>query len=122
MIGLITAVKYRSARAIRRVLLNSVGGVLIAIGVGFLTSAAWILLEEAYSALFAAAVLGGIFVGFGLIFIGIAARAKKRAKMIAAEAAALHGPATPPPLGGLSPLAEAFIIGLNAAQAARGRK
>ncbi|WP_281968466.1 hypothetical protein [Roseovarius nanhaiticus] len=121
MIGLFTAIKYRSARAIRRALLSAIGGVLVAVGACFLAGAAWIMLAEAYSALFAALILGGAFVGAGLIFLGISARAKRRAEMMKAEAAAMH-PATPPPMGGLSPLAEAFIIGLNAAQAARRRK
>jgi len=120
--GLITAIKSRSARALRRALLNAIGTVFLAIGTAFLTSAAWILLAEVYSPLFAALILAGIFLGIGLILLGVASRAKHRSAAIAAEAAALHDPAAPPPTGALSPLAEAFIIGLNAAAAARGRR
>jgi len=94
---------------------------LVAIGVAFLASAAWILLAEAYSTLFAALILGGVFVGLGLIFLGVASMGKNRSETIAAEAAALN-PAAPPAPGGLSPLAEAFIIGLNAAHEVRGRR
>ncbi|HEY9038278.1 MAG TPA: phage holin family protein [Roseovarius sp.] len=116
--GLVSALKDRSARAIRRALLGIVGGVLVAVGLGFLTSAAWIMLEDVYSAAAAAVILAGVYIGFGLIALGVASSSAKRD---AAARTPLNDPATPPQPGALPPLAEAFIIGLNAALAARGR-
>lgn len=118
--GLISAIKDRSARAIRRALVSAVGGVFVAIGMGFLTSAAWIMLEDAYSAAAAALILAGIYIGIGLIALGVASSSAKR-DAVAAPRTALNDPATPPQPGAMSPLAEAFIIGLNAAIAVRGR-
>ncbi|MFX0545089.1 hypothetical protein ACEWPL_006035 [Roseovarius sp. S1116L3] len=120
MIGLVSAIKYRSARALRRALLTAIGSILVVIGAVFLTSAAWIMLAQTYSALFAALILAGIFLGLGLIFLGVASAT--RYHPVAPEAAPLRDPATPPVPGAMSPLAEAFLIGLNAALAARGRR
>ncbi len=118
--GLISAFKDRSARAIRRALISAVGGVLVAIGVGFLTSAAWIMLEDVYSAAAAALILAGIYIGIGLIALGVASSWAKR-DAVSAPRSPLSDPAAPPQPGAMPPLAEAFIIGLNAAIAARGR-
>lgn len=119
--GLIGAVKQKSARAIRRALLNACGGVLVAIGLGFLTCAAWIMLEDAYSAIAAALVLAGIYGGLGLILLGVAASSGTRDKADP-ETAPLRDPSAPPQPGAMPPLVEAFMIGLNAALAARGRR
>ncbi|PVA11213.1 hypothetical protein DC366_05510 [Pelagivirga sediminicola] len=119
--GLIDALKYRSARAIRRALMCGVGGLMVAIGIGFLTAAGWILLEQVYSAAVAALVLAGIYAGIGLIILGMAASSARRERF-SPEAAPLREPAKPPQPGAMPPLAEAFIIGLNAALAARGRR
>lgn len=97
-----------------------IGGILVLVGLGFLTSAGWISLEDAYSSLFAALVIAGVYLGLGLILFGIAASSGDVASNAAAEAP-LRDPATPPRTGSMSPLAEAFVIGLNAAYAARGR-
>lgn len=118
--GLISALKYRSARAIRRALMLCVGGVLVAVGIGFLTSAAWIALEDAYSSLAAALIIAAFYLGVGLIVMGIASSSGSRDGN-APEATPLRDPAAPPRPGAMPPLAEAFIIGLNAALAARGR-
>ncbi|MCQ0093747.1 phage holin family protein [Roseovarius sp. M141] len=116
--GLVSAVKDRSARAIRRALICVVGGIFVSVGLGFLTSAAWIMLEDAYSAFAAALILAGIYTGTGLIALGVASSSSKRD---ADATPPLSDPATPPKPGATPPLAEAFIIGFNAALAARGR-
>ncbi len=118
--GLVSAIKDRSARAIRRALLSVVGGIFVAIGLGFLTSAAWIMLEDVYSAVAAALILAGIYIGIGLIALGVASSSARR-DAATAPRTPLSDPATPPRPGAMPPLAEAFIIGLNAALAARGR-
>lgn len=118
--GLVSAIKDRSARAIRRALICVVGGVFVLVGLGFLTAAAWIMLEDAYSASAAALILAGIFTGIGLIALGMVSSSSKR-DAGAAPRTPLNDPATPPQPGATPPLAEAFIIGFNAALAARGR-
>lgn len=118
--SLISAVKHRSARAIRRALICGLGGIFLAVGLGFLTSAAWILLEDAYSALSAALILAALYAGIGLIMLGIVASSRSR-DAHDSRTAPLRDPTTPPQPGTIPPLAEAFIIGLNAALAARGR-
>ncbi len=117
--GLVSAIKDRSARAIRRALISAIGGVFLAISAGFLTSAAWIMLEDVYSATAAALILAGIYAGIGLIALGVASSSAKRDAR-AAPRTPLTDPATPPQPGATPPLAEAFIIGFNAALAARG--
>jgi vacuolar-type H+-ATPase subunit I/STV1 len=119
--GLVSAVKYRSARAIKRALMCVIGAIFLAVGTVFLTSAGWIVMAEAYSPLFAALVLAGIFLGIGLVILGIASGSKERHRFDP-ETAPLRDPTAPPTPGSMSPLAEAFIIGLNAAHAARGRR
>jgi hypothetical protein len=116
----IDAIRYRSARAMRRALLRIVGAVLLAIGAGFLTAALWIMLEEVYSAMAAAFILAAIYVGIGLFLLGVAASAAIREARIA-RAEALRAAAAPPGARAMPPLAEAFLTGLNAALAARGR-
>ncbi len=118
--GLISAIKDRSARAIRRALIGVVGGIFVAVGVGFLTSAAWIMLEDVYSSLAAALILAGVYIGIGLIAFGVVSSSAKR-EVSAAPRSPLNNPTTSPHPGAMPPLAEAFIIGLNAAVAARGR-
>lgn len=96
-----------------------VGALFLAVGLGFLTSAAWITLVEAYSPLFAALILAGIFLGLGLVILGVASGKNEDEP---AQSRHLQKPDEPPEPGSMSPLAEAFIIGLNAAHAMRGKK
>lgn len=81
------------------------------IDVGFLTSTGWIILEQAYSALVAALVIAGIYAGIGLVMLDTSSQPSNT---YPAAEAPLHDPASPPPAGTMSPLAKAFIIGLNA--------
>lgn len=97
-----------------------IGGIFLAVGVGFLTSAGWIMLEEAYSALAAALIIASVYLGVGLILFGVSGSSDEAGHHPKAEQA-LHDPATSPRKGEMSPLAEAFVIGLNTAYAARRR-
>lgn len=121
MVGLVSAIKHRSARAVKLALMRGVGAVFLLIGVGFLTSAGWIVLEDAYSSLAAALIIAAIYLGIGLILLAVASGSKE-SPAHASKMAALRDPATPPTPGTMSPLAEAFIIGLNAAHAVRGKR
>ena len=101
--------------------MRMIGGIFLAVGVGFLTSAGWIALEEAYSALAAALIIAAVYAGIGLILLGVAGSSSDEAGSYPKAEQPLHDPATPPRSGAMSPLAEAFVIGLNAAYAARGK-
>lgn len=119
--GLVSTLKRRSERAVRRAVLSVVGAVLAGVGVGFLTAAAWMMLEDAYSAIAAALILAGIYAGLGLIILGLNASSHDDDDASPHDEQ-LRDPAQHPEPGTIPPLAEAFIIGLNAALAARGRE
>jgi galactitol-specific phosphotransferase system IIC component len=84
------------------------GAILMLIGAGFLTVAAWIALVEARDALFASLVIGSAYFGLGAIVMALGTR---RPRYVAppAQAAAMN-------MGGLS---AAFVQGLGAGAAAR---
>lgn len=118
--GLVTAIKDRSARAARRALILIFGAAFLVVGIGFLTSAAWIMLEDVYSAAAASLVLSGFYSGVGLVAIAIASSSAKRDMRTQKRPVEDHPPVPPQP-GAAPPLVQAFLIGLNAALAARGR-
>ncbi|MDO5758200.1 MAG: phage holin family protein [Rhodobacterales bacterium] len=118
--GLVTAIRDRSARAARRALILISGVAFLLIGIGFLTSAAWIMLEEVYSAAAASAILSGVYAGVGLVAIAIASSSAKR-ELRTPERPVQQDPAETLQPGVTPPLVQAFLIGLNAALAARGR-
>ncbi|MBY5972028.1 phage holin family protein [Pseudooceanicola marinus] len=68
--------------ALRRMALRAgasiVGAILMLVGLGFFTVALWILLVEMRDPLFAATVLGGIYLGVGLIVLALAMRHPRR--------------------------------------------
>ena len=98
----------RSARlTARAVALSAAGGLMVAVGAGFLTVAAWIMLATAYDTLTAAAIIGAVYVGIGLICLGLAGRRSHR-----------HHYHSPPPVDPtahlVAQLAEGFLTGLRA--------
>lgn len=118
------------ADGLRRAVLAIVGGVLLTVGLAFLTAALWILLERHWSSLVAASGVALLYIllGFAVLMM---ARSRRRPVMVPPPAAAAARPvgAVPPgsPFGGPIPatasvvpsLVEAFLFGLNAARAAR---
>jgi hypothetical protein len=84
------------------------GGLLcISVGAGFLTVAAWVTLELAHGALTAAFVLGVVYLGLGLVLIGVSAnRAYTQSSQTAIEDATTPQEAPP--------LVQAFLQGLQA--------
>ena len=98
----------RSARlTARAVALSAAGGLMVAVGAGFLTVAAWIMLATAYDTLTAAAIIGAVYMGIGLICLGLAGRRSHR-----------HHYHSPPPVDPtahlVAQLAEGFLTGLRA--------
>jgi hypothetical protein len=114
----VSGLKLQARAAARRAGFTFLGTVFLLIGIGFLTAAAWIVLSEMRDPLFAALVLGGVFVGLGLIFFGISMSRYVRVRVAA----------PPPPAGthalayALPALAEAFMMGISAGSATRGRR
>lgn len=81
--------------AARKTALVSASALLATVGAAFLTGAAWLLLVELRSPLFAATVIGGIF--FGLALLVLALSTSRSHKSTARQPLGQD-------LGGLSPL------------------
>jgi hypothetical protein len=106
----------RARKGARRIGLLLVSAAFLATAAGFLTVAMWILLETTFSALIAAVVLGGLYLGAGGLTLYAAtspSRSEREARLAQAQAQAQAHPAgrdAPFP-----PLAEAFVFGLDTA-------
>ncbi|SHH19711.1 phage holin family protein [Marivita hallyeonensis] len=105
---MLSLLKFQARAAVRRGLSVLIGGVFAAIGLGFLTQAAWSYLATQYSSLIASQVVGGVFVVMGL---GVILLSKRRSKRAAARAST--------PTQNLA-MVEAFLVGMQAGQS-RGR-
>lgn len=104
------AVELRARDALRRGVLAVIGGVLVMIGLGFLTHAAWLALAAFRDPIFAAQVVGGFYVLVGGLLLF---RSRRRHIVVPAPAAA------PPQPAMHLMLVEAFLVGLDAARATR---
>ena len=119
MTGVIDDIKARSAHAARRAAFGAGATAFILVGVGFLTSAAWMMLAQMQSPLFAATVIGCAYVGIGLVGVGIAVSSSETSRpTIDASHASSEGKRA----ADLPPLAEAFVFGLNAGLSADQRR
>lgn len=87
----------------------------IVVGLVFLTVAAWIALEASVGSMYAAVVIGGTYMGIGLILLGI----------MSSDASPRHpeprsDPARAPASDDIGPqVIAAFVSGLKAGQKAR---
>lgn len=106
-----SAIEFRARDAMRRGVVGLVGGVFVAIGMGFLTHAVWLALAAFRDPLFAAQVVGGVYVLIG----GILLLQSRRRRVVVPPSAPSQ------PMTHLM-LAEAFLVGVDAARAARGTK
>lgn len=93
-------------------------GLAIAVGLGFLTVASWLLLVSITTTVIAAVILGGAYMGLGLILlatISIRSRNHRKRKMRAERARVTeHPPADP-----LAQVILAFVSGLKAGRNTR---
>ncbi len=112
---MIAQLRYFVARGVKRIALGASGILLMIIGAGFLTTAGWIVLEEMFDAKTAALIIGGGFVGAGVLVIGFAKHAQKREMRTAAMAASATAQTELP----LAALVAAFMQGIGAGSAAR---
>jgi Putative Actinobacterial Holin-X, holin superfamily III len=123
MTGVIDDIKARSAHAARRAAFGAGATAFILVGVGFLTSAAWMMLAQMQSPLFAATVIGCAYVGIGLVGVGIAVSSSDTSRpTIDASIDASHASSEGKRAADLPPLAEAFVFGLNAGLSADQRR
>lgn len=74
------AIEQKVGDAVRKAGIVSASAVLASVGIAFLTVAAWIYLVELDSALFAATIIGLVYLGLGglLLAIGLAGRSPRR--------------------------------------------
>lgn len=91
------------------------GAVFTAIGIAFLTTAGWLVLAELRDPTFAWLICGAVYLGAGLVFLGLSRKRNTNERRRAFD----PGRAGPEPLATkpdqpLPPLAAAFILGLNA--------
>ncbi len=73
------SLKSKAADTAKRAGLLTGGLLATAVGVAFLTAAAWIYLASVADALTAALVIGAAFVGLGLVLVGVASSGKSHA-------------------------------------------
>ncbi|MDW4499903.1 hypothetical protein R5H30_18055 [Sulfitobacter sp. D35] len=107
--------RLRAALAARRAGLLTGGLLCIVIGCAFLTVALFIVIAASHGAGLAALVVGVIYVGFGLVFVGLSRRTPHSVRAAAAATAA-----APPPAGtDAAALVTAFLSGLSAGVAAK---
>lgn len=130
--GLTEGVKSAAVEVARKSAMSMLGGLLIGVGVAFLTVAGWILIAQQATHLAAAAILGVIYLLAGCIVL-IVTRARdvqiEQAHARTRPAGLMDEGRLPPggrPLGpsdSIIPAAvEAFFFGLNAARGARTRR
>jgi hypothetical protein len=104
---MLTALEARLHAALRRGVRGLVGALFVAVGLGFLTWAAWVTLAAVRDPLFAAQVLGGLYLLGGGVLLILSRRQPKPAPQ----------PAPPPATPAM--LVEAFFVGLDAAKGQR---
>jgi vacuolar-type H+-ATPase subunit I/STV1 len=108
--------------AIRSAACSGVGALLLIVGLGFFTVAAWFALATALPPAEVALIIGAGYFGLGLILFAVAAFIRapvRRARRSAAETPAVASSAAAMAGAGM---AQAFLMGLDAGRAAAARR
>ncbi len=108
---MLDGLKSKATRTAKRAGLLSGGLLAICVGLAFFTGAAWLYLSAVTDPLTAALVLGGAYLGLGLLTIGIALSGGSEDHHAATLA---HGPARQEPQAAQPPLMQAFLHGMQA--------
>lgn len=114
--ALLAQAQIAANRTAKNAVLGIGAGLCIAVGLAFMTLAAWLMLVTIMPALNAAVILGCAYFGLGLILLAIISvrnRAFRRARARAAVAQAQAGPQT------LPQMIAAFMTGMQAGRRAR---
>ncbi|MCC5970578.1 MAG: hypothetical protein JJU15_11535 [Pararhodobacter sp.] len=106
----------------RRTAFLVAGGVLVMIGVGFLLSALWLVVEEAFNALAASLLVAGVLLGVGLLVLGLAPRQPRFTSVDARLRHTAGKGGLYQPTGAFPPVAEAFLFGLAVAMQIKNRR
>jgi len=101
-----------ATRTAHTAVLGLAAGVLLAVGAGFLTLAAWLLLLTVTTPLYAAVVLGCGFTGVALIVLAVMSIRKRSNKQHSAPQPAAQGDI-------LNQIVVTFLAGITAGQKAR---
>ncbi len=115
-----SAVERTVARAARKTVLCASAALSFAVGLAFLTAAAWIVIAVSVNVFVAAMVIGTFYIGVGFVLLGLAS-ARDRDTIDPPHAPADAPPQSAPP-SNLPPLAQAFIFGIEAGAAAKRRR
>lgn len=110
---MIGQIEHKLRRTAQKTAIGAVGSILILVGVGFLTAAAWMGLSLIADSLVAASVIGGAYTGVGLIVLGVSSARSKREAYVPPQKREVHGAEA------LTGLAGAFMEGMSAGMAAR---
>ncbi len=116
--GLIHQAQRKASRTARKAAFGAGGLVCIGIGLGFMTAAAWLFLITVTTALSAALIIGGAYLGLGLVLIGVASSSGKGSSHADASRHASK-PAHEDPAIMVPQLINAFTSGLAAGQRTR---
>ena len=98
----------------RKAAIASASAILAVVGAAFLTGAGWLLLVEVRSALFAATVIGAIYMGLALIGFAVAASTTHKRHVHHDPQDAMHG------LSPLQLVVVSFLQGIE--QGARNKR
>ena len=115
LLTLVRQIRDKARWHVRQTVMLSVGGVLMAIGGGFIVAAAWIGLAPLLGVLGTALVLGAVFVGAGLIVLALrSARPAPKVDVMDARRRRMSGGSDPyRPGGNLPPVMEALLFGVD---------
>jgi len=118
MLGIVNDVKQRARQTARVAALSVVGAVFCLVGLGFLTTALWIIIEIEYGALMAALLLGGLYLVLGGAILAFGGKSQSDVDYGPSDT---H-PESPPsgsPKDPIFQMAEGFAVGLQAGREAR---
>lgn len=102
--------RLKAARAARKAGLLTGGLLCLVVGVAFVTASIFLAIAASHGAILAALVVGGFYLGVGLILIGLAGRSRH----VPAQKAA-----APPPAADSTAMVNAFLSGVYAGVSAK---
>lgn len=107
------SLRHSVRRAAGRAALSAVAGLMVVVGLAFLTTALWIWIASTHGTLFAAAVIGAIYFGLGLILLAVGLPSRRHHHY--------HAPSPPidPTAAIIAQITEGFLTGMRAGRATR---
>ncbi|WP_143071514.1 DUF2207 domain-containing protein [Tranquillimonas rosea] len=106
-------------RMARRAAFSFVAVLFLLAGIAFLCVAAFLMLAASHGAIFAATVIGVVFLGVALILFGIAMLVGRRPVAVAPAPMPMAGAGAGSPVAILTPVIAALAMGISQGMAAR---